>query len=318
MIVKCRVLVNMDGKIELRNYDFRQLNLDNLYKNVVVAIDGSTTCTGVSIIEANTGGLICSMALIREEKGKTKETKVQFKVKLKRVLTELFKNNKSINKVFYEEPFIEFVNSAEALLMLRTSVEEIIAENEPELDYIKYMEVNNKKWKKLLLHPEKCPVGTELEKQAVKNKILKEMPYMSECTQDELDAYGIGFVATTRISSEDELKSKKKVHAFGYNIDFIGADDEDEFLTLLTDKLDSGELKIPNKVLEQGIRIKEIGGRGKFDDYIFNIMDEDDVMLGLKFKSKHHGNIILKYRIGHLSVEYDYIYAVVWRKSRKS
>lgn len=318
MIVQCRIpVIDENNNVSLVKCDFRQLSLDDKFKSVIVAIDGSTTCTGLSIVEKDTGALISSLAFIREAKG---ETAVQFKVKLKRVWTELFKNNKCMEKIFYEEPFIGFVDSAEKLLMLRTSVEEIIAENEPVLDYIKYTEVNNKKWKKLLLYPEKCPVGTELEKKAVREKILKEMPYMDVCTQDELDAYGIGFVASTKIKDncEKDLKSKKKHKEFAYNIEFIGADDDDEFITLISDVVNSGEIKIPKKVLERGLRIREIGGRGKFNNYVYELMEGDDLVLVIKFKSKHHGDVILKHRIGNIAKEYSYIYAVVWRKSRKN
>lgn len=321
MIVKCRVpvLIEDTNEIKLANCDYRTVELRQ-YKGIVMSVDGSTTCTGISLIDKETGKLIVSMALIREKTGATKENRVQYKVKLKRVLTEMFMRNPNIVRVFYEEPLIKFAESAEALLMLRTSVQEIIAENEPQLNYINYKEVNNKLWKKLLLHPDKCPVGTELEKKAVKEKILESLPYMSECTQDELDSYGMGYVAVTQINNgeEESIYSKKKYPKFGYHIEFIGSDTDDEFVMLMDEMIRTGGVKIPDKLIEHGIRLKEIGRHGKFEEYIFNTMAGDDVLLVLKFSSNHHGNIVLKYRIGHLSVGYKYIYAIIWRKSRKN
>lgn len=319
MIVKCRVPVLDNGVVKLLKGDFKELcNIEQIKNTEVLAmgIDASTTCTGISLVDNSNGSLLASIALVREKTGETKETKIQYKVKLKRVLTEVFVRNTNIKKVFYEEPFIEFVNSASALLALRTSVEEIIAENEPLLNYIEYKEIGNKTWKSRLLAPEKCPVGTELEKEAVKNKIVSNMPFMEECTQDELDAYGVAFVGSTLMDAEDF--KKKNYPKFVYNIEFIGADDDDEFFELLTGEVDSKAFKIPKKLVDNGVRIREIGNSGKFETHIFNSMAGDDVILAIKFKSTHHGNIVLKYRLGHLTQTYKYIYAVIWRKSRKT
>ena len=44
---------------------------------------------------------------------------------------------------------------------------------------------------------------------------------------------------------------------------------------------------------------------------------DDDKILIIKFSSKHHGNIVLEHRIGQLAAQYEYIYAIVWRVTRK-
>ena len=287
-----------------------------LKKKCIMALDGSTATTGCAIIEEDTGNIAGLIAFTRDKEHD--ESKVRYKVQLKRALYDILIRNKFIEHIYYEEPFIQYAQAAEALLMLRTSVEELIVENEPELDYIKYTEINNKKWKKEWLAPEPCPNNSELEKAAVKRKMVEAIPLMDSVTQDEIDAAAMGFVAVTKLKdgTDSELKSKKKVNAFQYNIKFIGAESEDDMLQELLDNLD--DFKIPQKVMNNGIKIKRIDGYGKFDNKVYEIMDNDDLLLVLAFSSKHHGNIILKHRVGHLTAQYDTIYALVWRKSRKS
>ena len=62
---------------------------------------------------------------------------------------------------------------------------------------------------------------------------------------------------------------------------------------------------------------QKIDGYG-FDNKVYELMDGEDLLLILGFSNKHHGNMILKHRVGHLTAQYDTIYALVWRKSRKS
>ena len=295
-----------------------RVNLEDIgvNKNCAIAIDGSTTGTGCSIVELDTGNLVSSILFSRDKK--SGESKVRYKVELKRALYKLLINNrKFISYVFYEEPFIQYAGAASALLMLRTSVEELIVENEPELDHIKYGEVNNKKWKKEWLDPEPCPTGSELEKEAVRKKMVQAIPLMAEVSQDEIDSAAMGFVVVRKIGlgEEDDLKSKKKRRPFQYNVEFIGADKEDDMLQEFSDSLD--EFKIPKRVLENGIRIQRINGYGKFDNKVYEAMADDDLLLILEYNSKHHGNMTLKHRIGHLTAEYENIYAIIWRKSRK-
>jgi hypothetical protein len=141
------------------------------------------------------------------------------------------------------------------------------------------------------------------------------MPYLNTVSQDEIDAICMGFVATVQMKegNEESLESKKKVHPFQYNISFIGADDDDSMITEFADTY-----KGPAKLLENGISLVELTSTMNFDKRVYEAMGQDDKILIMKFSSNHHGNLILKYKIGYLSASYDYIYAVVYRKSRKS
>jgi len=313
------VIVNAKvfGYNEQRELDLIQIGLTDiqLTKKCIMALDGSTTRTGCAILEEDTGNIVALIAFERDKKGD--ESKVRYKVQLKRALYDILIRNKFIDKIFYEEPFVQYIDSAEALLMLRTSVEELIIENEPELDYINYIEVPNKKWKKLFLEPDPVPNGTDLEKAAVREKMIKYIPLMAKVSQDEIDAAALGFVSVKKVQNgtEYELKSKKKITPFQYNIAFIGAESDDDMLQELADNIK--EFKIPQKVLNNGIKIKQIDGNGKFDNKVYDLMEDDDLLLVLRFSSRHHGNIILKHRVGYLAAQYDNMYALVWRKSRK-
>ena len=53
------------------------------------------------------------------------ESAVHYKVRLKRAIQELLRQNRVIKNIFYEEPFIEYVEAAYNLLMLRTFIQEI-------------------------------------------------------------------------------------------------------------------------------------------------------------------------------------------------
>jgi len=75
--------------------------------------------------------------------------------------------------------------------------------------------------------------------------------------------------------------------------------------------------KVPKKVLEIGMQFCDIDGRGLFDKHVYRLMGDEDKLLVVKFASKHHGNVVLEHRIGYLAETYDYIYAFVWRKTRK-
>lgn len=275
----------------------------------VMSIDGSTTNTGLSILRQKDGALFFSCSLSREDG----ESAVRYKVKFKKFVERVLRFNKSIDFVYYEEPFVGYVSAIPNLMMLRTSVDELIIENEPEFDYLTHEEINNKRWKKLFLAPDKCPTGTDLEKKAVRAKLESFMPYMKDATQDEIDSYCMGFVAVVHIrnGNEDELKTQK-VRPFQYNTAFIGADDDDGMLMEFQDAY-----KGPASILENGIYLSEIDGRSNFDKYVYKKMGADDKVLIIKFKSKYHGDLILKNRLGVMSCSYDYIYVIVWRKTRK-
>lgn len=300
--------IDTNGQIVLREFKIEDLIVG---EDSIMSIDGSTTNTGVAILRKSDGALFFSLAFARDRD----ETPVQYKVRLKKAIHRILQENRTIDTVYYEEPFIGYAEAAKNLLMLRTFIEEIIVENEPDLDYIKHYEVNNMKWKRLFLAPDKCPAGTELQKAAARKKLEGYMPYMSVVSQDEIDATCLGFVATVKLKEgeEDELESKKKIHPFQYNIEFIGSDSDDDAIVEFSDTY-----RGPKSILQNGIFFTESNGIGNFDKLVYKSMGNDDKVLIIKFPSNKYGNLILQYRLGVLSTTYDYLYAVVWRKSRKN
>lgn len=276
----------------------------------ILSIDGSTTNTGMSILRESDGCLFYTLLFTREKE----ETPVQYKVRLKREVKRILDRNTLINKVFYEEAFVGHITSVANLMMLRTFVEEIVVENEPNFNYLKHAEINNQKWKRLFLSPDKVPSGTENQKKAVRDKMLGYLPMLDKITQDEIDALAMGFVAVNHIKEgcEEDLESKKRVHPFQYNTRFIGANDDEGMLDVIADVYDG-----PTSILENGIMLTSIKGTSNFDKHVYSNMGNEDKLIIVKFNSDHHGNIILKSRIGHLASSYDYIYAVIWRKRRK-
>lgn len=309
-IIVRKPVINQETKfVEFTEIPLEQVKVD---EPSLMSIDGSTTCSGISILN-DKGYIIYSMAFKRDKE--ENETPVQYKVKFKRKIYQILSNNPKITQVYYEEPFLGYAEAAKVLMMLRTSVEELIAEHDPDLNYLSLTEVSNKKWKKIYLAPEKCPTGTEAEKKAVRDKMVKELPLMETVTQDEIDAAAMGFVALWKTEShrQSELSSSKKVRPFQYKVEFIGANDDSGLFEEL------GYIFSENKLSEEFIDtldIYELDGKGNFDNYVYNAIGNEDKIVILKFRSKHYGNIILKYRIGNLATEYDYIYAVCWRKNR--
>lgn len=283
-------------------------------KEVILSIDGSTTCTGIGLIDKESGDIVCTMALIKEDKTDS----IRYKVEFKRFIQKLLSMIPYIRHIYYEEPFIgSYANATKALMMLRTSVQEVIIENEPGFDYIKFIEVNNKKWKKKFLYPGTCPNDTELEKKAIRDKIVSMLPFLGVLTQDELDACAMGFTALKLLKddNEKELETKHKPRPFKYNTWFIGADDDDDMIQQYSDGIE--EQKIPQVLLDKGADIIEINGNGTFDNKVYNAMGNEDRLIILKYKSNNYGHIALKNNIGYMVGEYKYIYAVIWRKSRK-
>lgn len=278
----------------------------------ILAIDGSTSNSGLAIMRESDGALMYSMCATRDDSG---ETPVHYKIRLKRAVMDILRRNKYVQQIYYEEPVIHNITAVANLFMLRTFVEEMIIENEPEFDYIKHYEVPNMRWKKEFLVPDKVPQGSDNQKKAVRAKLEASLPFLNKVTQDEIDAICMGYVACKFLmnnQSGEELQSKKKVRPFKYNVLFIGADKDDDMLTELYD-IYTG----PQKILENGIGFTEIPGRIDFDKHIYDTMGDEDKLLIIKFASKHHGNVILKHRIGNLAAQYSYIYALVWRVTRK-
>lgn len=287
-----------------------QLEYIQIPDNAVMSIDGSTTNTGVGILRERDGALYYSCAFTREKN----ETPVQYKVRLKREIHDILIRNPLIRKVYYEEPFIGYATAAPNLFMLRTFIEELVVENEPQFNYLAYSEINNKKWKRLFLAPDKCPTGTEAEKAAVRTKLETYLPFMADGSQDEIDAICMGLVACTALAdgTNSDLASKKKPHAFQYNITFIGADSDDEMCSCFGDIYNG-----PKILLENGVSISDIKSTSDFDKHVYTQMGTDDKILVIKFPSSKHADLTLKYRQGNLAASFDYLYAIVWRKGRK-
>lgn len=285
----------------------------NVQQYAVLSIDGSTSNSGLAILRESDGALMYSMCATRDTSG---ETPVHYKIRLKRQVADILRRNKYIQQVYYEEPVVANITSVANLFMLRTFIEEMIIENEPEFDYIKHYEISNMKWKKLFLAPDKVPTGTENQKKAVRNKVELSLPFLNKVTQDEIDAICMGYIACVHLingGEAGELESKKKVRPFKYNVNFIGADKDDDMLTEFYDIYNG-----PEKLLENGINFSEISGKTNFEKHIYQTMGpDDDKILIIKFSSKHHGNIVLEHRIGQLAAQYEYIYAIVWRVTRK-
>lgn len=293
----------------------REVPLEDIRVNqyAILAIDGSTSNSGLAILRESDGALMYSMCATRDANG---ETPVHYKIRLKRQVADILRRNKYIQQAYYEEPVVANITAIANLFMLRTFLEEMIIENEPDFDYIKHYEVSNMRWKKEFLMPDKVPQGTDKQKKAVRDKLEAMLPFLNSVTQDEVDAICMGYVACTYLKDgrgAEELQSKKKVRPFKYNSIFIGADTDDNMLTEFYDIY-----KGPEKLLANGISFTEIDGKTAFDKHIYSTMGQDeDKVLIIKFSSKHHGNVILEHRIGNLAAQYDYIYAIVWRVTRK-
>ncbi|MEM4385428.1 MAG: hypothetical protein QXD03_02635 [Candidatus Anstonellales archaeon] len=302
-----RKYVDNGNEIKIENID----SLDDIKVNdeASLSIDGSTTNTGIAIIREIDGKLLYTISVSRG----SAENAVKYKVNLKKVVYKLFENNRSIKKVYYEEPFLGYVASAVNLLMLRTFVEELIIENEPELNYIKHVEISNKKWKKIFLYPDKCVGNSQLEKEMVRDKAISYIPCLMGVTQDEIDAFAMGYSAVVLMQGNgDELKSKKKSRGFKYNIRFIGANEDEDALAEFFDIYDGDK-----KLLENGIKFITINSKSNFNEKVYEAMGDEDKIIIAKFSSNSHGNIILEHKIGHLAMSYKYIYAIIWRKTRK-
>lgn len=299
-----------NGSIGLIEITPEEVTVDNY---CIMSIDGSTSNSGIAIIREHDGALLYTISAKRDSSG---ETPVQYKVRLKRVIKYILEKNSKIYQVYYEEPVVANITSVKNLFMLRTFIEEMIVENEPTFDYLKHYEVPNMRWKKEFLAPDKVPQGTENQKTAVRKKLEAYIPCLKEVSQDEIDAAAMGWVAATMLKNNqdagDQLQSKKKARPFKYNIKFVGADDDDSMLVELWDIYDG-----PAKLMEYGINFSEIKAKDNFDKHVYNTMGDDDKVLIIKFSSQHHANLVLEHRIGNLAAQYDYLYAIVWRKSRK-
>lgn len=301
--------MGVDNQVFMANIGVKDLRID---VPALIAFDGSSTNTGVAILRRSDGAIMYTMSLERE---KNTENPVQYKLRFKAIIEALFESFPCIQKAYYEEPIIQYAGAVNNLMMLRTSVEEVIEENRPKFNHIDNIYISNMRWKKLFLHPDKVPTGTVQQKKAVRAKLESGLPFLNMVTQDEIDAIAMGYVAAKNFmtgSTDDELKSKPKAKPFQYEIRFIGADLDEIALEELQYVYDG-----PRKVLENGITIKEIKGKNKFDKSVYEEMSTDDRVVIIKFPSNTHMDLILKHRVGYLVDDNEYIYAVVWRKYRK-
>lgn len=307
-----KTIIRVPGNSNTGQIVLKEVSVDKVVvqEKSIISIDGSTSTTGVAILRESDGAMYYSMACSREKD----ESPVRYKIRLKNFIKELLLANEAIETVYYEEPCISHISAVSNLFMLRSFVEELIIETEPKLDYIKHAEINNMKWKSLFLRPSKCPPGSELQKKAVRDRLVGYLPFLKEVTQDEIDAIAMGYVATVQIAKglAADLESRKKARAFKYNIAFAGADEDqsiiDEFFDIYTGPID---------VSQNGISLTQLNGIANFDKKVYELMGNDDKVLILKFSSNKYGNLILEHRIGHLAAQYEYLYAIVWRKARK-
>jgi hypothetical protein len=307
-------------KVTIREYDKEHVNYYKTWKIVdsirvetrsLLSIDASTTNTGVSIISFD-GSVRYTCSLHREDG----ESAVEYKLAYKNWMKELLKRELLIENIWYEEHFVGYVEAAKVLFMLRSTIEEILIEEKLK---IVYKEISNKKWKRYLFEMcnyGKCPTGTELEKKAIKECLVAQMPCLNEkgVTQDELDSLGVGMVALV-YGNKTELESKKKPKKFNYEARFYGGDEEDDsdFFMIFGD----GTGIVPKKIAGQGCLFHELNGREKFDNAVYRELCDEDLPLILRFNSNKYGDIVLRENLGELTEEYKYIYAVVWRKTRK-
>lgn len=298
---------------------------------VGIGIDGSSTNTGFGII--NQAGALISTAAISRRK---KEDYIQYKLELQTELTKLLLACKDkLAYIWYEEPFVGFVNAAEVLMAIRTTVKEIIYQH-PELKHIVYKEVNNKRWKKIFLeqHGSRLPAGgSEAEKKAIadvlNNKLVYDNIYDTRCcvTQDEMDAAGLALAGWYGVREGVALESKKPVHEFKFNVAFeiFDATPEDVEQNVMLTLMDvSKEYKIPNKVLDNGVTISILNGKKLFKKIVYETMEDNDKLLVFIYPANKYANILFEHGAGQniLSQLEEFgdnqtIAAYVWRKSRK-
>lgn len=301
-----------NNAVILKQIEFEDIHVDQY---CILSIDGSTANSGLAILRETDGAILYILGAKREKD----ETPVQYKVRLKRAVREMLVRNKLINQVYYEEPVVANISAVKNLFMLRAFIEEIIVEEEPAFEYLKYCEVANTKWKSLFLAPDKVPSGTDNQKKAVRSKLERLLPFIKDknVTQDEVDAICLGYVAAQllkrNISADKELKSKKKPREFKFSCDFIGGNSDEEALMEFSENF-----RGPKKLLDKlEVHMTDLGNRESFDKHVYTIMGDEDKILIVKFPSKYHGDVILKYKIGMLAQQFDYIYVAVWRDSRK-
>lgn len=304
--------------------ELRQIQLEDVPRvagGTYISIDGSTSNTGITILTSRAVPLI-TMSLSADGK---EHDPFRYKVNFKRVMEYILLNYQTLTNIFYEEPVIGYAGSVKALYGLLPTVPEILIEHEDEFNKRPtkpiFKEIPNQTWKRLFLAPEKIPSGTELQKEAIRRKVEAMFPWATNkvITQDECDAIGMGVACGGRVFTglEDTITSKKKAKPFQYIAHFIGAETDLEAVSYMLDEMDSWKPKLPAKFQGGTYSITTLNGRGIFDNKVYQEMGDQDKVLILKFKSTQYQNVMLEHDMTDLASQCSYIYAVVWRKTRK-
>lgn len=289
--------------------------VDNTKEDCILAIDGATSTTGFVIMSLS--GKLCAYGHFTRDV--YRESPVRFKIYLKNEIKNILFNYRNIVEVVYEEPVLRHIQAIDNLYMLHSMVREILIENEDCLNYIKYKEISNTKWKKYFLYPDKIPTSSERVKEKISNRFNEleiDLINKNKISQDTKDAYGMCYAY---IKNKDivEFSSKKKISK-GFCV-------EKEFIGLHSAKLMEEDIKlmisrlaIPSKVVENGLSIINITNKKDLDKEIIYNMAEDDKLLLFIYPSSKLGELLLKYPIiNELRKSYDFIGVLVWRKNRK-
>ena len=298
-----------------------------------IVVDGSSTNTGVAIM-SDLGGLTATISIARNSNRKTEDA-VEYKVALKSELTDILLTCKDrIKYIWYEEPFVGFADSSSVLMMIRSTIKEILIEHKDELSHIVFTEVNNKRWKKIFLekHGLKLPPGgSDAEKAAVasilRTRLVVDNLYDLSCdvTQDEFDACGIVSAGFEALKNHVDLTSKKAVRKFKFETVFelynATAEEIEEDVILSLDTVIK-QNRIPAKVIENGLTIKTLNGRKSFDNNVYELMGDDDKLLILMYSAEKYANILMTYCtqesiINNIDYNAEQTMVVyVWRKNR--
>lgn len=299
-------------EIKLVNYSgngYNDVNDILVSNKAILAIDGSTSITGICLLDVNTKSLIARARVIRDE---IHESPVRYKLALKDFVYQLLVKFPNIQIISYEEPVIYHASAVKNLFMLRTFVEELIIEHEPDLNYIQHFEVANTRWKKIFLYPDKMKNKTDEDKQAVNEKVKRIYNIGGDLDLNESDAIGLGYATVEILNGEKnfELESKKKPTKFQYNIEFTTEDEVGAIQDIEFDKYG-----IPEKIIDNGIEFRELGNKDKLEDKIYTELQNADFVLVLCFDITKHGDIAMKYGLSNLDT--NEVKAIVWRKTRK-
>lgn len=283
----------------------------------VVSVDGSTSSTGITLLTLS-GKPLASIRITPD----VKNDPIIFKLDLKRFMEWFMLSYTSLIEICYEEPVIEYLGNVKALFGLRTAIPEILVEQKDVLNNrIKFIETPNGLWKRIFLAPAKMPNGTNLQKEAVRNKLIQMYPWVNDpsFSEDECDsmAFGIAYCSQSVNGLEDQMQSSKKITPFKFNARIIGANSDDDFMEEFVYR--KKQLRLPKR-LSTDIELTpiELPGTGRFDKHVFKLMGSDDKLLVVKFKSKYYAPIRFEYDTDNESLDYDYAYALIWRNSKKS